>query len=82
MASIPKQFIKEINSGKFPKETKKYFVNMTSESKKLHITNCEKCYNSTSAFHYIDFDTTDEAFDFFKGYDKDISRCEHCFKKN
>ena len=81
MAPIPKQFIKEINSGKFPKRTKKYFVNMTSDSKKLNITNCKKCSNSTSAFRYIDFYTVEEAFDFFKEYDKDISRCEHCSKK-
>ena len=33
-------------------------------------------------FQYIDFDTIDKAFDFFKEYDKDISRCEHCFKKD
>lgn len=81
MAAIPKQFIKEIHSGTFPKETKGFFVNMTSDSKKLHRTNYEKCNSSTSASRYIDFETVDEAFDFFKKYDKDISRCEHCFKK-
>lgn len=82
MATIPKQLIKEINSGLFPKETKEFFVNMTSDSKKLHITNCEKCYYSTSAFRYIDFDNVEEAFNFFKKYDKDISRCENCFQKD
>ena len=82
MAPIPKQFIKKVRSGKFSKETKKYFVNMTSDSKKLHITNCEKCNSSNSAFQYIDFDTIDKAFDFFKEYDKDISRYEHFFKKD
>lgn len=82
MAPIPKEFIKTIKSGRFPKETKKYFVNMMSDSKKLHITNNERCYNSISASKYIDFDTVEKAFEFYKKYDKDITRCEICFKQN
>ena len=82
MASIPKEFIKVIKSGKFPINTKKYFVNLVSDSKKLHITNCKKCPNTSSANRYIDFDTIEEAINFFKEYDKDIPRCEHCFKED
>lgn len=82
MSKIPEEFIKKTNSGKFPKEAKKYFVNMTSDSKKLHKTNCEKCYYSTSSYSYIDFDNVSEAFTFFKRYGKDISRCEHCFEES
>ena len=72
MVPIPKKYIKEIRSGKFPEETKKYFVNMVSNSEKLHITNCKNCKSSISASQYIDFDDVDEAFKFFKIY-QDVS---------
>jgi len=69
---IPKHFIKIINSGLFDSNVKKYFVNLTSGSKKLHITNCTNCKDSKSAYEYIDFDSEIEARNFFKNYDKDI----------
>ena len=72
MVPIPKKYIKEIRSGKFPKETKEYFVNMVSNSEKLHITNCKNCNSSISASQYIDFADVDEAFKFFKIY-QDVS---------
>ena len=77
---IPKERIKRINSGLFDSDVKAYFVNLTSDSKKLHITNSTSCKDSKTASEYIDFDNEKEARIFFKQYGKDIARCEKCFK--
>jgi len=79
--SIPKEYKKTLHSGLFPKDTKKYFVNMVSDSNKLHITNCKNYNYSKSAYEYIDFDTEKEARNFFNKFDKKITRCENCFRK-
>lgn len=42
IVAIPKQFIKKIHSSKFQSDIKKYFVNITNNSK--------KCRNFDSAF--------------------------------
>lgn len=77
---IPDKLIIKGRGNKGGKEIeKKYFVNMTSDSKKIHITGCTKCPNSSCAFEYIEFDSVEKAREFFKKYGKDISKCEHCF---
>lgn len=77
---IPNEFIIKGRGNTNGKEIeKKYFVNMTSDKKRLHITGCAKCPNSNCAFEYIEFDSVEKARDFFNKYNKDISKCEHCF---
>lgn len=76
-----KDFIKH-GQGKenFMKVAKRYFVNMTSNSKVLHIKGSKNCPYSFHASDYIDFDSEKEARDFFERYEKQIVRCERCFK--
>lgn len=66
----------------FLKNTKKYFVNMVSNSYKIHITGYKGCPNSKHAFKYIDFDTEEAARDFFNEYNKEATLCGTCKKKD
>ena len=78
---IRKELIKHSKCGEdFQNDSKKFIVNMTSQKKKLHIKNTQKCDESKFAYDYLDFDDEKSAREFFKSYGKDISRCEHCFK--
>ena len=58
---------------------KNFFVNLTSNSKVLHITGCKRCEYSNNAYEYLEFDTVEEAINEMKKYNKDICRCEKCF---
>ena len=53
-------------ASKVIKNIKKYFVNMISNSKKIHRTGCGNCQYSINAYKYIEFDNIDDAIDFFK----------------
>ena len=82
MTKVPQSLIKCTTSGEdFRKNTKKYFVTMTNQNKMLHKTNNENCFHSKFVYKYIDFDNIEQAKDFFKDYDKEITKCDICFPK-
>ncbi len=73
------EYIK-VGNGKdnFLNNTKNYFVNMVSYSHKIHKTGLKGCPNSGCAFKYIDFDTEEEARDFFRNFGKEVTLCGTC----
>ena len=82
MSIIPEENIKHAKCGNdYLDISKKFVVNMTSNKKRLHIKNTKCCYSSKFMYDYIDFDSEEDAYNFFKEYDKDIIRCNNCFKK-